>query len=309
MNDSLTNEETRFDCAIIGGGPAGLNAALVLGRSLKKTVLFDDNQPRNRVTHESHGFLTRDGINPQELKRLAQSELAAYPDVQIKNIRVATVIKEQMVFRIEMADGAVVHAKKMILASGFKETLPDIPRLAEFYGTSLFSCPFCDGYEMRGEPLVIISENEAAGHLAKVVSNWTNDLIIATNGQNHITPSERQTLERHGVLIYEEPIRSLDGENGKLRAITFEDGTTIERSGGFVTAEWQQATSIAKNLGCYLNERGGVETDPMQRTNVEGVFACGDISMGPAQLVIAAGQGSLAATSVVAAFTEERFGK
>lgn len=309
MNDSLVNHETLLDCAIIGGGPAGLNAALVLGRSLKKTMLFDDNQPRNRVTHESHGFLTRDGIDPQELKRLAQQELAHYPDVQINNSRVATVTKEAKFFRIETEGGEAFHARKVILATGFTETLPDIPRVQEFYGTSLFSCPFCDGYEMRGEPLVIVSENEAAGHLAKVVSNWTNNLIIATNGKKHITPIEQKTLEHHGVLVYEDPIRSLDGENGKLRAITFEDGTTIERSGGFVTAEWHQATSIAKDLGCYINERGGVETDPMQRTNVEGVFACGDISMGPAQLIIAAGQGSLAATSVVAAFTEERFGE
>lgn len=309
MNDSFTNQETMLDCAIIGGGPAGLNAALVLGRSMKKTILFDDNQPRNRVTHESHGFLTRDGINPQELKRLAQQELTHYPDVQVNTSRVATVAKEEKSFRIETEGGEVFHAKKVILATGFTETLPDIPRMQEFYGTSLFSCPFCDGYEMRGEPLVIISENEAAGHLAKVVSNWTNNLIIATNGKKHITPHEQKTLEHHGVLVYEDPIRSLDGEHGKLRAITFEDGTTIERSGGFVTAEWHQSTSIAKDLGCYINERGGVETDPMQRTNVEGVFACGDISMGPAQLIIAAGQGSLAATSVVAAFTEERFGE
>lgn len=307
MNDSPTNHEALLDCAIIGGGPAGLNAALVLGRSLKKTVLFDDNQPRNRVTHESHGFLTRDGINPQELKRLAQQELTHYPDVQVDTSRVATVTKEPKSFRIETEGGGVVHARKVILATGFTETLPDIPRMQEFYGTSLFSCPFCDGYEMRNEPLVIISENEAAGHLAKVVSNWTNNLIIATNGKKHIKPAEQKTLEHHGVLVYEEPIRSLDGENGKLRAITFEDGTTIERSGGFVTAEWHQSTSIATDLGCYINERGGVETDPMQRTNIEGVFACGDISMGPAQLIIAAGQGSLAATSVVAAFTEERF--
>lgn len=309
MNDSPTNEETLFDCAIIGGGPAGLNAALVLGRSLKKTVLFDDNRPRNRVTHESHGFLTRDGIHPQELKRLAQSELSAYPDVRIEASRVVSAEKESKFFRIETESGEVFRAKKLILATGFTETLPNIPRLPEFYGTSLFSCPFCDGYEMRGEPLIIISESEAAGHLAKVASNWTNDLIIATNGNQLIAASERQALERHGVLIYEEQIRSLDGENGKLRAITFEDGTTIERSGGFLTAEWHQAASIAKDLGCYINERGGIETDPMQRTNVEGVFACGDISMGPAQLVIAAGQGSLAAISVVAAFTEERFGE
>ena len=309
MNGSSTYHENELDCAIIGGGPAGLNAALVLGRSLKKTLLFDDNQPRNRVTHESHGFLTRDGIHPQELKRLAQSELSAYSDVRIEASRVISAEKEMEFFRIKTEGGSVFHAKKLILATGFTETLPDIPRLPEFYGTSLFSCPFCDGYEMRGEPLAIISENEAAGHLAKVVSNWTNDLIIATNGNQHITASERQALERHGILLYEEPIRSLDGENGKLCSITFEDGTTIERSGGFVTAEWHQATSIAQDLGCYINERGGVETDPLQRTNVEGVFACGDISMGPAQLVIAAGQGSLAATSVVAAFTEERFGE
>lgn len=308
MTQPHARSEAVLDCAVIGGGPAGLNAALVLGRSRKQTLLFDDNEPRNRVTHESHGFLTRDGIHPQELKRLAREELANYPEVRIQDERVAHVEKLEERFRIETVNGSVYEAKKLILASGFKETLPDIPRIHEFYGSSLFSCPFCDGYELQDEPLVIISEHEAVFHFAKVVSNWTNRLIVATNGKRVLKPDEKKLLERHGILVYEEAIRSLEGTGGKLRQLVFEDGTAIERTGGFVTAEWHQASTIAQDLGCYLNERGGVETDVMQRTNVKGVFACGDISMGPSQLIISAGQGSLAATSVVASFIEEKFG-
>jgi thioredoxin reductase len=138
---------------VIGGGPAGLNAALVLGRSSRKTILFDDNKPRNTVTSESHGFITRDGINPKELKRIAQEELYRYPNVRVEKQRVHRINKENTLFKVETENGEAYSAKKIILATGFKEVLPDIPRVKEFYGKSLFICPFCDGRELKDRPL------------------------------------------------------------------------------------------------------------------------------------------------------------
>lgn len=296
-----------LDCAVIGGGPAGLNASLVLGRSRRKTVLFDDNKPRNAVVSESHGFITRDGVDPQEFKRIGHEELAKYPDVEIQKQRVVRVYKEDGLFHLEAEDGAVFQAKRIILAMGFKEVLPDVERVAEFYGKSLFSCPFCDGWEMRDKALVVISDNEAASHMVKVASNWTEDLIYCTNGRQ-LLEEEKSLLESRGIQIYEEKIRALNGDNGKLAEVLFEDGRAISREGGFITPEWMLASDIAASLGCKLNDRGGVENDAMKRTNIEGVYACGDVSLaGASQLIFAAAEGSMAAISINAAMIEEKF--
>lgn len=297
-----------LDCAVIGGGPAGLNASLVLGRARRKTILFDDNKPRNAVTSEAHGFITRDGIDPQELKRIAQEELNRYPDVKIEKQRVLNVRKDQQLFHIETESGDFYKARRIILATGFKEILPDITRLEEFYGSSLFSCPFCDGWELRDRPLVVIAEIPGAFHMAKVASNWTNDLIVCTNGKPILSADEKEVLEKNGIQVNEKKIRSLIGTNGKLEVIEFVDGERLFRTGGFVASQWIQASAIGESFGCKLNERGGVEADRFRRTNVEGVFACGDTVMdGPSQLIIAAAEGSMAGIGVNGELLEERF--
>lgn len=297
-----------LDCAVIGGGPAGLNAALVLGRSRRTTILFDDNKPRNAVTSESHGFITRDGIHPQELKRIAQEEIGKYPDVKIKKQRAVRINKENNLFQVEAADGEIYSAKKVILATGFKENLPEIPRVKEFYGKSLFSCPFCDGWELRDRPLAVIAEGQKALHIAKIVSNWTDDVVVFTNGREVLSLEEKQLLQQKRIRVNEKKITALLGDNGILEKILLEDGSAVLRAGGFVAAEWKQAASFDSTLGYELNEQGGIETDSWQRTKIEGLYACGDTRMaGPAQIVIAAGEGSMAALAVNAALIEEKF--
>jgi thioredoxin reductase len=296
------------DCAVIGGGPAGLNAALVLGRSRRRTILFDDNKPRNAVTSESHGFITRDGIDPQEFKRIAQEELSRYPDVNIEKQRVHRLTKDSGLFQVEAENGEVFTAKNIILATGFKEVLPEIPRVKEFYGKSLFSCPFCDGWELRDRPLAVIADDHKAFHMAKVVSNWTNDLIVFTNGSKVLSLEEQELLKSKGIRINEKKIASFIGEEGLLEKIQLEDETEVYREGGFIAAEWKQAASFDSSLEYTVNEQGGIETDSWQRTSVEGVFACGDTRIaGPSQLIIAAGEGSMAALAVNAALIEEKF--
>ncbi|RKD75993.1 thioredoxin reductase [Sinobaca qinghaiensis] len=297
-----------LDCAVIGGGPAGLNASLVLGRARRKIILFDDNRPRNAVTSESHGFITRDGIDPQELKRIAQDELRKYPDVRVEKQRVREIQKKEQHFQITMENGDIYQAKKVILATGFKEIMPDVKRVAEFYGNSLFSCPYCDGWELRDQPLAVISENPHAFHMAKIVSNWTDDVIVCTNGRQILSEDEKEILGRKHIHVYEEKILSLIGECGALEEIAFVDGTTVKRTGGFITPEWTQSSPFASALGCARNERGGIDVDQMKQTTIPGVFACGDTLMaGPSQLIIAAGEGSMAGAAVNAALVEESF--
>lgn len=297
-----------LDCAIVGGGPAGLNAALVLGRSRRNVVLFDDNRARNGVTREAHGFVTRDGIPPSEFRRIAHEELARYPTVRLKNTRVNDVRKTGSAIQLTAADGVVYQARKVILATGLKEDLPSVPGIRSFYGTSLFSCPYCDGWERKDEPLVVISESQHAFDMAKTVYAWSRDLILCTNGYFVVSREERKQLEAKNIRLYEQKIRELVGEDGQLRKVVFEDGTEERRTGGFVVSVWSYPTDFGRALGCEFNEHGGIATGDFGKTSVEGVFAAGDVSnIVPAQLVVAAASGSRAAIGINSELIEEDF--
>lgn len=297
-----------YDCAIIGGGPAGLNAALVLGRSRRNTVLFDDDHGRNLVVRESHGFITRDGVHPEELKRLAREDIAKYDSVELKKKRIVNVNRvTETHYELTTSEGETFHSIKILIAVGLKEKLPNIPDIEKFYGTSLFSCPYCDGWELRDQPLAVIAD-KMVFRLAKEVYTWSRDLVVFTNGEGRLEEEEKKKLQAKGVVVREEAIDGLEGENGQLRSVRLEDGTLIDRTGGFVTPLWSHAADFAKELGCKQNEHGGILTDEYGRTNVWNVYAAGDAALiVPAQLVIAAGEGSAAAIGINGDLTNEYF--
>lgn len=297
-----------YDCAIIGGGPAGLNAALVLGRSRRKTLLFDDDNGRNLVTRESHGFITRDGIEPEEFKRLGRKDIAKYDCVEIKEQRIVSVHRiTETHYELVTENGDIFHSIKIIIAAGLKEEQPNIPDIEKFYGTSLFSCPYCDGWELRDQPLAVIADKQVF-ELAKKIYTWSRDLVVFTNGEGRLEEEDKQKLLRKGIKVVEDIIDGLEGDNGQLRSVRLEDGTLIDRVGGFVTPLWSHATPFAKDLGCKLSEHGGILTDDYGRTNVWNVYAAGDASLiVPSQLVIAAGEGSAAAIGVNGDLVNEYF--
>lgn len=299
-----------YDCAIIGGGPAGLSAALVLGRSKRNTLLFDDDHGRNLVTRETHGFLTRDGIRPAELKKLGLEDMVKYKCVEIKKKRVVSIKRiTESHYQLDTDDGDTFHSIKIIIAAGLKEELPNIPDIEKFYGTSLFSCPYCDGWELQNQPLAIIAD-KIVYNLAKKVYTWSKDLAVFTNGIGRLEEEEKAKLQAKGIRIYEEEIDGLEGENGLLRSVRLEDGTLIDRTGGFTTPMWSHATPFANELGCKMNEHGGILTDEYGRTNVWNVYAAGDASLiVPSQLIIAAGEGSAAGIGVNGDLTNEYFDK
>lgn len=289
-----------LDCIIIGGGPAGLNAALVLGRARRSVVLFDNNKPRNAVTRESHGFLTRDGVSPGEIRRKAHNEISRYKTVELHKARVNRVAKNESSFEIETDEGDRFYAKTILLATGLKEQLPDIDNIREYYGRSLFCCPYCDGWELKDKPLVVISRGDHLYHLATTVWNWSHDLLVCTNGnESNLTAEEIGLLRRKGIHVYEEKIDTLKGENGQLKSIVFENKEEIHRVGGFITPHVVQAAEFGKSLGCKTTRLGGIQTDEVGRTTVEGVYAAGDSAIiAPAQVVIAAAEGSRAAIGI-----------
>jgi thioredoxin reductase len=291
------------DCAIIGGGPAGLNAALVLGRARRKVLLFDDNKARNAVTQHSHGFITRDGVSPAEFRAIGQRELAQYPSVDIHSMRIETVIKQGTVFELIATSGEKFEASTIILATGIQEILPAVEGIYDYYGKSLFNCPFCDGWELRDKPLVIIAENGmAAFHVPKVLYNWSSDIIVCTNGYSVLDEEQKLFFAKYGIEVIGEKIAALGGQDGQLERVMFENHPDIERAGGLVAVQWKQATSIGQDLGCETNASGGIATDELGRTNIKGVYAAGDTvtNVMMSQLIAAAANGSRVAAGVVA---------
>ncbi|MBB6669505.1 NAD(P)/FAD-dependent oxidoreductase [Cohnella nanjingensis] len=297
-----------YDCAIVGGGPAGLNAALVLGRARRTVALFDDNRPRNAVTHASHGYLTRDGIEPAEFRRIAYEEVLKYPSVQHWPVEATAIRKTNQGFEISTMTGELVQARKLILAAGLKEIFPDIEGLRDFYGKSLFNCPFCDGWEMRDKPLVVVSQDPGVYHLTKMLYNWSRDLIVCTNGHSILDNEQKGKLESKGIAVIESPLAAFYGQDGILEQVRFADGTHIERSGGFIMSKLVSKAAFAEELGYDKTNLGGIVADANCRSTVTGLYAAGDAAyVGPSQLIIAAASGSRAAAAVLGDLVEEEF--
>ncbi|OMF41755.1 NAD(P)/FAD-dependent oxidoreductase [Paenibacillus peoriae] len=297
-----------YDCAIIGGGPAGLNAALVLGRARRSVALIDNNRPRNAVTHASHGFITRDGVTPAEFRRVAYEEVLRYPSVHHLQTEVVSIMKNESGFEVLDSSGLRVQARKLILATGIKEIFPEIEGFYPLYGKSLFNCPYCDGWELRDQPLVLVSESAAIFHTAKLLLNWSKDLIVCTNGHASLSDEQKERLQSKGIVVMDQPVASFIGHNGQLEHVCFTDGTQVPRVGGFVTPQFVQSAPLGEHLGCERTESGGIKTDEAGRTSIPGVYAAGDSSyFMPSQLIFAAADGSRTAASVNMDLTEEEF--
>ncbi len=294
------------DCAIVGGGPAGLNAALVLGRARRSVALLDNNRARNSVTHASHGFITRDGTQPAEFRRIAYEEVLRYPSVRHWPAEAADIRRTNDGFVVRTSSGELVQARKLILAAGLKEVFPEIEGLRECYGKSLFNCPFCDGWELRDQPLAVVSDQPGLFHKLKLLFNWSRDLVACTNGSDILTAEQRQQLASRGIRIVDTPVAAFSGRNGMLQRVHFADGTHIERSGGFISPSFVPNAMFHETLGYQTSETGGIVTDAMGRTTSAGVYAAGDSAyVMPSQLIIAAASGSKAAMAVLADLTEE----
>ncbi|USK52985.1 NAD(P)/FAD-dependent oxidoreductase [Cytobacillus solani] len=299
----------KYDCIVIGAGPAGLSATLTLGRARRKIALFDNGTNRNRVTHESHGYLTRDGIKPQEFKDIAIKDLESYPSVSIWNETVTEVIKDVKNdgFLVNTSNNRSFIAEKIMLATGIQEEFP-LSQIKQYYGKSLFSCPYCDGWELRDQLLAIIAEDdEHIIHMTKLVLNWSKDLIVFTNG-HQLSNKVRNDFASKKIKVFGEVIKKLHGDNGHLESIELESGENILRSGGFVVPSFYRPNQFAEQLNCLVDEKGGIITDGAGRTTVNGIYIAGETEKaGPSSLMITAADGNKAAFSINMDITLERF--
>ena len=290
--------EQLMDVAIIGGGPAGLSAALVLGRARKSVIVIDEERPRNRVTQESHGFLTRDGIKPGEFRQIAREQISVYPSVHFENDSAVAITGVDGAFMITTAKGSAFGAKKLLFAVGMKDLPLDIEGLNDVYGKSAFVCPYCDGWEMRDRKLVIISKGDHALHFAKIIAGWTSQYTICTDGPDEMTAEQREELQQHDVPIFDSKIQRIEAANGSVQQVVLEDGSILSCEGIFFVPKLAIGSDLPQTIGCAMTEAGAVIVDEFGKTNVPGIYSAGDAASQKYQVVAAASMGSMAAVSI-----------
>jgi thioredoxin reductase len=280
------------DAIIVGGGPAGLSAALLLGRARRRVLLVDAGEGRNARAHAIHGFLTRDGTPPAEFRRMAQEELRRYPSVELRQGEVEAARRNGDGFAVTLA-GQATESRSLLLATGLADDLPNWPGLDEAYGTDVWRCPYCDGFERQNEPLAVHGAGHDAVRLAVEVRNWTGDLVACTEGP--VSRADRQRLAALNIGLREGHVTALRVEEGRLRALRFADGSELERAGVFLAVAQRPRSALAESLGCKLTAAGQVRADRHGGTDIPGLFIAGDASPGLQLAVVAAAQGSIAA--------------
>lgn len=303
-----------WDVVVVGGGPAGLSAALNLVRARLRVLVLDSNRPRHSATLVSHGFLTRDGIAPHELRALGRAEVDGYDDAEVAFALVTSIERGDEGFRVRAtgvrgAPDQDVSATRVLVTSGLSETLPGIANMRAYYGTSLHSCLTCDGFEKTGEPLAVIGDTDDLADVAWRTLQWTDDLVVFTNGADVVSVEDRAALEAAGVRVVTEEVVSLDGDRSGLTGVTLVSGETIPRTGGFVRPRWEASLDYLAPLSGDLerDDLGLLATDHVGRTSVPGLFAAGDVTPpGPQQLVVAAGQAAAVAGGILADITAAR---
>jgi thioredoxin reductase len=293
----LTGRAPIWDVIIVGGGPAGLSAALILGRCRRRVLLVDANRPRNRASHALHGFLTRDGVKPRALRRIAREQLSRYADVRIRHIEAIHARRLARGFEMTMRDGTRHRCRKLLLATGVVDDLPAVEGLIARYGTSVFHCPYCDGWEARDQPLAVYGRGANVVGFAIELAIWSEDRIVCTDGVR-LAPKDARRLAAHRIALREQPIARLEGPAGRLERIVFADGSGIDRRVMFFSAGQRQASDLAAQLGCAFTGKGAVATGKYEVTGVPGLFVAGDASRLVQLAIVAAAEGAQAAFAI-----------
>ena len=269
-------DSTNFDVIIVGGSYSGLAAGLTLGRSLKSVLIIDSGLPCNRQTPHSHNFLTQDGNMPKEIAMVAKQQVAAYDTIHFYNGVATHGAKTEKGFEIQTSAGESFKAKKLIFATGVRDLVPEVRGYGECWGISLLHCPYCHGYEVRGKKTAVIGNGEYGFEFASLISNWTSNLTLLTNGLSTLTQEQMALLKKHKIEVIEKEIARLEHKHGYLGTILFGDGSGFPLEVAYTRVPFEQNCTIPSNLGCELSEEGYIKVDAFQKTNVDGVFASGD---------------------------------
>ncbi len=286
------------DAVIVGAGPAGLSAALILGRCRRNVLVCDTGQYRNVASHALHGFLTRDGIPPMELLEIGREQLKRYETVEQRNIEILAAKRSGSRFELQLADGSVVFCRNLLIATGVVDIMPPIPGVDAFYGRSVFHCPYCDGWEVRDTPIAIYGRGEHGKGLALELTAWSRRLTLVTDGADEMTQHDIEQLQANSIEIRRGRIIGLDGEGGMLQQVRFENGEILLCSAMFFSTGQHQRSSLAEQLGCDFTEKGAVATGKYESTNVPGLYVAGDASRAVQLAIVAAAEGAEVAFAI-----------
>jgi thioredoxin reductase len=274
----IMKDKTLYDAIIVGGSYSGLAAAMALGRALKQVLIIDSGKPCNAQTPHSHNFLTQDGNTPAGIAAVARSQVERYENVKFYNGLATTGKKTDDGFEICLATDEVFRAGKLIFATGIRDLMPAIEGFAECWGISVIHCPYCHGYEVRGLRTGILANGEQAFDVARLISNWTKDLTVFTNGKTSLSDVQSLALQEHQITIIEKEIQKLEHNNGHINTIFFKDGTKFTLSALYAPRPFELQSRIPETLDCELTEKGYIKTNALQETSVPGIYACGDNS-------------------------------
>jgi thioredoxin reductase len=292
-----------YDVIVVGGGAAGLSAALVLGRCRRRVLVCDKGSPRNCRARAMHGFISRDGTPPLEFLRIGQEELKQYPTVEWRSCEVTAVERGDRRFKAATSNGETIEARILLLATGMVDELPEIPGLDQFWGTSIHVCPYCDGWERRDQALAVLGRGDDGADLAVEMRHWTNDVTLCTNGEP--LPEEKmKCLARLGIRLREEKVARFEGQGEDVRRIVFDDGSDLPCAAVFLSVPQRQRSELALALGCKVTDTGQLECSTCQATTVEGVFAIGNAAHGLQLVIMAAADGTQAAFAINEALIE-----
>jgi thioredoxin reductase len=300
-------KQKNFEVIIIGGSYSGLSAAMSLGRSLRQVLIIDSGLPCNSQTPNSHNFLTQDGEKPAVISAKAKLQVGLYKTVHFYNGLATKAIKKESGFEISTESGKVFSSRKILFATGVKDLIPEIKGFADCWGISVLHCPYCHGYEVRNEKTAIIANGEMAFEFAKLISNWTKDLKLCTNGKSTLTLEQAKTLTKYGIQINEQEIDSFEHVNGYVDYIIFKNQEKVSVKAIYTRPPFEQHCHLPETLGCDLNEQGLLKVDAMQKTNISGIYASGDCTTQMRSVAIAVSTGSFAGAVINKDLVEEDF--
>jgi thioredoxin reductase len=286
--------DNNFEVIIIGGSYAGLSAAMSLGRSLRSVLIIDSGIPCNRQTPRSHNFITQDGKTPKQIETLAKKQVGQYKTIKFYSGPAVSATKTGKGFEIKTQPGELFYSKKLIIATGLKDIMPDIKGFAECWGISVIHCPYCHGYEVKNEKTGILGNGDLGFELSRLISNWTKDLTIYTKGRSTLTPEQDEKLRKHSVSVVEKEIHGFEHAKGQIQNIVFKDHSKTSITAVYARPKSTQHSDIASQLGCEMTEQGRIKADASQQTTIAGVFACGDCSNPSRDIALAVSSGVIA---------------
>jgi len=283
-----------YDVIIVGGSYAGLSAAMSLGRSLRKVLVIDSGNPCNRKAPQAHNFLTHDGDIPGDIAAKGRRNVEKYTTVEFRNGTAVHAERRNALFEVTTEDGKVVAGKKLLFATGLKDNLPDIPGAAECWGISILHCPYCHGYEAANQKTGLIGNGELGYEVVRLISNWTKDLVLFTDGECTFTDEQKTKLRTLNIPIVETAIMEIVHEQGRLSEVVLKDGSRYALQALYLKPAFEQHSLIPQALGCKLDEHGLLVVDTFHRTNVDGVYAAGDNCTFGRSIAVAVSAGSVA---------------